>query len=236
MYNLKSLNPRHYKIIELTLRGLTVGQIATELSMTTQAITIVTHSPNFQHEYAMQKTIVDSKKHDDIATEHSDVAPEEVVNSKLREATLIAVDKLTEAMESDDESLALKATLETLDRGGHPRSVKTENVETLHVSLSNEAAQRIADAITLDVDDSHNCDHPKKFCDKNKGTDRCNMPDTFETKIPSEQIKHKIPSGGELADALGKSDAGGIDDRGINTGVLSSYKNKKDKTAQPSKE
>lgn len=152
MYNLKSLNPRHYKILELFLRGFTVGQIAAELSMTTQAITIIRTSPNFQHEYAMQKNILDEKKLDNIATEHSNITPEDVVNNKLRAATLVAVDKLTEAMESDDESLALKATLETLDRGGHPKSIKTENVETLHVSLSNEAADRIANAIMLDVD------------------------------------------------------------------------------------
>ena len=148
-YNLKTLNPRHYKIIELCLRGKTNKQIADELSMTSNAVSIITSSPNFQREFAIQKVILDERKIDSIAVESS---VKNTVEEKLKEATRDAVDKLTKTINSDDESLAMKAALEVLDRGGHPKSTKVENVETLHVNLSDEAADRLAKALLLDND------------------------------------------------------------------------------------
>lgn len=162
-YNLKTLNPRHFKIIELCLRGLTNKQIASELLMTPNAVSIITSSPNFQREFAIQKTILDEKKIDSIATESSTaVKNADTVEAKLKAATMAAVDKLTVTMTSEDEGLAMKAALEVLDRGGHPKSTKVENIETFHISLSDEAADRLAKALLLDVDnDVKNTDEDK---------------------------------------------------------------------------
>ena len=152
-YHLKTLNPRHFKIIELTLRGYTNKQIAEELSMTAMGVSIVTRSPNFQRELAIQKVILDERKIDNIAAESSiAVKNANSVEEKLKQATLEAVDKLTQTISSEDESLAMKASLEVLDRGGHPKSTKVETVKTLNVSLSDEAADRLAKALLLDID------------------------------------------------------------------------------------
>ncbi len=148
MYNLKSLNPRHFKIIELRLRGKTNLQIADELSMTTQAVTIIVRSPNFQREYAMQSELLAEKKLDSIAREHENTAT--TVEQKLKEATLKAVDTLTKRLDSDDESISMRASESILDRGGHGKRTTTENVETLNITLSNKDAKRIADALILD--------------------------------------------------------------------------------------
>lgn len=162
-YDLKTLNPRHFKIIELCLRGITNKQIANDLSMTPNAVSIITSSPNFQREYAIQKTILDEKKIDNIAVESSTaVKNADTVKAKLVEATHAAVEKLTTLVNSEDETLAMKASLEVLDRGGHPKSTKVENVETFHISLSDEAADRLAKALLLDVDDVKNADEEVK--------------------------------------------------------------------------
>ncbi len=168
-YNLKTLNPRHFKIIELSLRGYTNKQIAEELSMTSMGVSIVTNSPNFQRELAIQKVILDERKIDSIANEsHAPpVSNADVVATKLREATLNAVEKLTQKIDSEDETISMKASLEVLDRGGHPKSTKVENIETLNVSLSDEAADRLARALLLDSD-VENTDVAKVEAKENK--------------------------------------------------------------------
>ena len=155
MYNIKTLNPRHYKIIELCLRGCTPGQIASELNMTRQAVTVITNSQSFQHEYAMEKEKVDSIKHNQIATESVNVRLKTpvslTVKEKIKAATLSAVDKLVENINSSDETIAMRAATEVLDRGGHPKSVKNENVESVEITISDEAITRITEALEKDI-------------------------------------------------------------------------------------
>ncbi len=151
-WDLQKLNPRHFKIIELRLRGKTNIEIADELNMHANAVSIIIHSPNFQREYAMQSELLAEKKLDSIAREHENV--QTTVEQKLKEATLKAVDTLTKRLDSEDESISMRASESILDRGGHGKRITTENVETLNITLSNKDAKRIADALILDTNET----------------------------------------------------------------------------------
>ena len=53
--DLQRLLPRHFKIIDLCLAGLSRKQIADEVGLTTQAVSNITNSPLFQDEIARRR-------------------------------------------------------------------------------------------------------------------------------------------------------------------------------------
>lgn len=148
---IRKLNPRHYEILKLCLRGLTTGQIAARLNMSAQQVSIVLHSPSFQYELTMRRD-----KLDDL-TDQAIVSNDDEVTKAIKEHTLAAIQRLGFVASAKNEdgkykssdADAVRASADILDRGGYPKTQRSE-VKTLSVVISDASAKLIADTIEIE--------------------------------------------------------------------------------------
>ncbi len=140
---IQNLNPRHHKILDLYLKGLSKVQIAERLDMTPSSISIITRSPNFQHELAMRMARISEISDGKIADSN------EEVSNVLKEATLKAAKKIIDKMESAEEGISFKASCEVLDRGGFPKATRLDaNIPLApQIILSADQIGCLADAL-----------------------------------------------------------------------------------------
>ena len=139
---IETLNNRHYRIIELALRGLGNREIAETLGMTTNAICIIMNSASFQHELALRRQQLNAISNQKIVEETDDVA------EAIRRATKQAVRRLVSCIDSEDEAIAMRASTEILDRGGHPKVMRNEN-KTISVNIASKDAAVIKETLSM---------------------------------------------------------------------------------------
>jgi hypothetical protein len=158
MYNIKSLNPRHFQILDMHLRGWPNVAIAARLEMTPEAISLIVNSNSFKHEAALERSKINAIRNENIALEASELRGDglESVSSvktqakeKLERATLAAVEALVANVASDDEAIANRASAEILDRaGGFQKITRNENLnQSITISISDAVASRLAEAL-----------------------------------------------------------------------------------------
>jgi hypothetical protein len=114
----KSLNQRHFRIIDLAVLGRTNQEIAKELNMTAGQVGAVLKSPQVEHEFAIRRERVSELNDQKV------VDAEDEVTKALREGAIAAARKLITAVNSPDESLAVRASGDVLDRAGYPKVQK----------------------------------------------------------------------------------------------------------------
>ena len=111
-HQLQRLLPRHFKMIELHLAGLTNRAIAETLDCTAQSVGIVLNSPIVRKEVQQKMT---DKSHGSIA--ETVEAHDSKVVQILEKSSERAAYTLQELMEhSDDDSIKLRASTSILDR------------------------------------------------------------------------------------------------------------------------
>ncbi len=137
-----SLNPRHYKILELCLRGWTNKQIAEHLLMSPCQVSIVVNSPSFQHELAIRRSKLDALVDQQLADSTTEVT------RAIQEGARLAARRLVQAISSPDESIAVKASSDILDRAGFPRSSRIDS-RSLNVVISADDAARITETLSM---------------------------------------------------------------------------------------
>lgn len=143
--SIQSLNPRHYTIVELCLRGWTNKQIAEHLSMSQTQVSVVINSPSFQHELAIRRS-----KLADISNNAINDSIDEVTE-EIKRGTKDAVRRLIRCIDSPDEGIAVRASAEILDRSGYGKVTKIES-KNISINITAEDAKRIADTLLLDSD------------------------------------------------------------------------------------
>ena len=117
-----ALTPRHYKILDYCISGLTPTEIAKKLKMTKGQVSIVMNSPSFQHQFAMRRA-----KHEDTLSEH-EASELDTTKELLQKSALVAANKLVDGMSSCDERIKLKSATEILDRTGYSRINKDSSM------------------------------------------------------------------------------------------------------------
>jgi hypothetical protein len=85
----------------------------------------------------------------DSLSDSSIVDADDEVTRSIKEHTISAVRRLGLLIQSDDDSVACRASAEVLDRGGYPKTQRSE-VKSLSVVVTAADAKRIAD--TLDME------------------------------------------------------------------------------------
>lgn len=113
------LNPRHFKIIDLAVSGLTVQQIATQLDMSPRMVGVVINSPPVQHEIAVRRKAFEEDFDQKQAERESEVA------GILQSSSNIAAKTLTGLLLSSNEAIKFKSAEAILDRTGHPRTSRS---------------------------------------------------------------------------------------------------------------
>jgi hypothetical protein len=125
----RRLTPRHYKIIELSLLGTPMTQIATECGCAVRTVEFVLRSPVVQHELARRRAKVDAQV-DLTYAEHISEA-----KALVEMASTEAAEKLVSLIHSENENIALKTSLAIIDRtfGTSKEQQQVQNV-TVNVS------------------------------------------------------------------------------------------------------
>lgn len=107
---LKTLLPRHYRILDLLLEGKSNVEVAEAVGMSSGAISAINASPLFQHELA--------KRRDHLRKVHEDTSVQSIhkARSILNEAAGRAAGLLSDQVDHADPNVAQRASVNILDR------------------------------------------------------------------------------------------------------------------------
>jgi len=112
---INQLTPRHLKIVDLAIKGWAPGKIAKHLQMTPVAISMIMHSPTWEHEFALRRAIHEERD------DNKQISDEDEVTRTLRDGAKRAAEKLVAHIDSTEESISVKSAEAVLDRTGYSR-------------------------------------------------------------------------------------------------------------------
>ncbi len=173
--DLATLTPRHFKIVDLALKGWRPVDIAEHLSMSPRQVSTVMNSPTFSHELAIRRSVYEDQTAEETAS------AEDEVTRVLKEGAVKAADKLVKHIDSIDDSISVKSCAEVLDRSGYGKKRDMTNINVgSTVIINSEDARRIAESIDLDKE----CEQAKS----NEATTSSLSPSTeTQTLLTTEQ-------------------------------------------------
>jgi len=143
MQTIQKLSHRHYKIIELCLRGWIPKDIANHLNMSQQQVSVIINSPSFDYQLAERRAKLNDMVDDNIMEQTK------AVDEAIAEHTMAAVDRLGLVVQSGKDGDAIRACDSILDRSGHARVQKTEN-KNVSVTIDAKDAALIAQTMEMD--------------------------------------------------------------------------------------
>lgn len=146
MYEIQQLNPRHYKILDLSLDGLSNIDIATAVGMSKEAISLIINSPSFQHELAMRRAVRDHQSDNNAAAGHT----ANPALKALQEGALQAARRLVIAVSDPSPTVAIKASDSILDRVGIGKVEKQEiSQRSVSINITADDAAAITETIKM---------------------------------------------------------------------------------------
>ena len=139
----QQLSARHYKIVELCLRGWVPKAIAEHLDMSQQQVSNVINSSSFQYQLAERRAKLNDRQDQDI------VESTNKVDDAISKHTMAAVNRLGLVITAGKDGDAIRACDSVLDRGGHARVQKTEQ-KSVTVTIDAKDAALIAETMEMD--------------------------------------------------------------------------------------
>ena len=117
---LQRLLPRHQRVIDLCLEGLSGVEMAKRMGMTPVGISFIVNSPIFQTEL--------SRRRDNMSKSHDHAVGVEVIKAKrvLEGAAVEAAEKHVGLLGCDDDAIAQRSASEILNRVGLTKVEKKE--------------------------------------------------------------------------------------------------------------
>lgn len=146
--SIAKMTPRHYKILDYSIAGLTRSQIAKELGMSFAQVGIIINSPSFQHQFAIRRQKTETTQDEQCATNIDEV------KEVLQQSAKSAADKLISGITSTDEKIALKSAVEILDRTGYPKEQKMTGDASANTQILINAVDLTTLKESLDMDSS----------------------------------------------------------------------------------
>lgn len=139
-HELKKLLPRHFRIMELLLDGLSFKDTAETVGMSPAAIQMIARSPLFQEELARRRR--DTQQSLDQTRSQAQIDAQAVLNDNARRAA----ETHAELLDDDDPSIRQRSAESILDRvfgkgESKPSAVVQVNAETfqlLKIALDEE--------------------------------------------------------------------------------------------------
>ena len=145
-HELQRLLPRHFQILELCLQGYSTKDIAQAVSLTPQAISLITNSPLFQDALARRRS--ERQAIGDEEAVQAEVEALDLLRKHSKDAAQVQVDLL----EAPDGRVALVSANSILDRvlgkappeaqSSAPVMVLAENIQILQVALKESRDAR----------------------------------------------------------------------------------------------
>lgn len=151
------LNARHYKIIDYCIAGLNNKQIADKLSMTQRQVSIITNSPQFQHQLAIRRKGFEEDLDEKLASTESETA------EVLKDASRKAAQTLALGLISSSDAIKIRSAEAILDRTGNPRNIRSldDNSDKTIVHITRDDLLLLKE--TLELENS--------LCNSNKVAD-----------------------------------------------------------------
>ncbi len=144
-YQLKNLNSRHFKIVDLAIKGWSETAIAEQVNMSKRHVCIIMSSPTFKHEFALRRGIHEVIEDETVRNEENEV------DAILKDGARAAANKLITHVASDESNISIKACAEVLDRSGYGKQIKQSTGPANPTIIINlEDTQIIRDTIVLD--------------------------------------------------------------------------------------
>lgn len=143
-HQIQRMLPRHFKMMELTLAGMTQVAIAEMLGCTRQCVGIVQRSPIFRKELQQKQKDMNSEGVKDVVVKFAEQA-QKVLEDNSKKAAMCQVDLL----DADDDSVRLRASSSILDRAlGKPEGQLTASGPNIKVEIHANVAQLLMTALT----------------------------------------------------------------------------------------
>jgi Spy/CpxP family protein refolding chaperone len=132
------------------IAGWTNNQVAEKFNMKPTQVSIILHSPNFQHEMALRRAR-NQQTVDQAIVETT--TQRQKVDEIIKNGTIKAAEKMCSLVDSEDESIARQSASDLLDRGGFPKTTKQESKTMAAVMVLDEKmVKRIEESVLLDED------------------------------------------------------------------------------------
>jgi len=138
-YEIEKLLPRHMRVMDLLIAGFSQRQISRELQLTPQAVCSIVHSRVFQDRLPERRR--DLQRSADPPVDESGQAAH-----ALERAALPAACKLVGLVDSEDDRVALAASIAVLDRVGCGKTADARCT----VDLSAEQADLIRETLGME--------------------------------------------------------------------------------------
>ena len=119
-YQLKRLQARHYKIMDLLLLGKRQCDIAEEMGLSKYGVSIIARSPVFQDQLARRRVEHNARLDDREAARR--LSAREFLDNAARDAAKKQISLLL----SSNERVAQVSAMDILDRTGHPKVSRSE--------------------------------------------------------------------------------------------------------------
>lgn len=143
------MNPRHFRILDLALDGLSIHQIATEVSLTDLHVRKIFGAPNFQHELAMRRARRTEMQDQSSVDKHDETV------SRLQQESLAAAEHIIDTMMDDDEDSKLRVACakDILDRDGYqPKPTTVAQQAGITLIINDADGARLTESLILDTD------------------------------------------------------------------------------------
>lgn len=140
------LNARHYKIIDYCIAGLTNDQIAKKLSMSDRQVSIITNSPQFQHQLAIRRKGFEEDLDEKLATTESEVS------TILKENSRKAAQTLGLGLVSSSDAIKIRSAEAILDRTGNPRNIRAldDNKDRAIIHINRSDLELMKETLELE--------------------------------------------------------------------------------------
>lgn len=141
---LKGLSHRHFRIVDLAVKGWSEKAIADYLGMGQRAVTLIFNSPTFRHELAIRRAVHEERD------DKKQIAEEDEVAKTLQEGAKHAADKLIGHVDSFDDSISVKSCTEVLDRSGHGKKLENKNTVVVPtVIINNDDGKLLVESLGM---------------------------------------------------------------------------------------
>lgn len=147
-HQLKQLSPKHYRMLEMTLQGMGRAEIAREMDVTPQCVSLVVNSPVFQQQLSRRRER--RERAEDQGSGIAAARAREVLDNAAEQAA----EKHVALLGSEDDAIAQRSASEILDRTGVTRQAQRKDNEHAGVLIDAQQLNVILLALEEDEDEA----------------------------------------------------------------------------------
>lgn len=147
-HSIHRLLPRHFKVLDFVIQGLSAGEIAKALSMERSTVSSIIRSPVFQTELATRRKAINRERDSLQAVE--EITARDRAQAILEEALPKAAQKHLDLLGSEDQAIAQRSANAILDKafGSGGKGPLGQTSSPTSITINADQVQLIQQAIS----------------------------------------------------------------------------------------